>query len=276
VRKENRLKFQIKAPWSADVKFECGLSAQVAGLSYGLQLGFAIKKAIAEGVNLSGSDLSDSDLSGSDLRGSNLRDSNLRGSNLSDSDLSGSDLSGSNLRGSNLSGSDLSGSNLSGSNLSGSNLSGSDLSDSNLSGSDLRGSDLSDSNLSGSDLRGSNLSGSNLRGSNLRPIRDDLWAVLSAAPLEVDGLRAALAGGRIDGSTYNGDCACLVGTIAKVRGVDFNTLPGLAPDSSRPSERFFLGINKGDTPETNEVSKIALAWCDEWVGNMRAAFGPKS
>ncbi len=224
------MKFQIKKRWSADVVFECELDAEIAGLSYGLQLGFVIKKALAEGVSLRDSDLRGSDLRGSDLSGSNLRDSDLRGSNLRGSDLSGSDL---------------------------------------------RGSDLSGSNLRDSDLRGSDLRGSNLSDSNLTPIRDDLWAVLSAAPLEVDGLRKALAEGRVDGSTYSGECACLVGTIAKVRGVNFEALGILKPNSNRLIEQFFMGINKGDTPETNEVSRIALGWCDEWVNNMRAAFGPQ-
>ena len=163
------------------------------------------------------------------------------------------------------SGSDLRGSDLRGSDLSGSNLSGSNLSESNLRGSDLRGS-----NLSGSDLSGSNLSES-----NLTPIRDDLWAVLSAVPNEADGLLAALIAGRIDGSTYEGKCACLVGTIASLRKENYQKLDGLKPNSSRPIERFFLSINLGDTPTTNQFSKIAAEWIGEWLVNMRSAFGVK-
>ncbi len=167
-----------------------------------------------------------------------------------------------------------SGSNLSYSNLRDSNLRDSDLSGSNLSYSDLRDSDLRDSDLSGSNLRDSNLSGSNLRDSNLRPIRDDLWAVLSSAPAEVSGLRAAIAEGRINGSTYEGTCACLVGTLANVRHCKYDAMPSLAPNSSRPIERFFLSIRKGDTPETSQFSKLVLEWVDEWMATMRAAFAP--
>ena len=170
--------------------------------------------------------------------------------------------------------------------LSGSNLRGSDLSGSNLRGSNLRGSDLRDSNLRGSNLSGCDLSGSDLRGCDLSAaknltaeqlvqIRDDLWAVLSAAPREVDGLRKALAEGRVDGSTYSGECACLVGTIANVRGCSEFDLGILKPNASRPIECWFMGINKGDTPDTNVCAKWALAWCDEWLTNMRAAFGAK-
>ncbi len=133
------------------------------------------------------------------------------------------------------------------------------------------GADLSGADLRGADLRGSDLSGANLRGANLRPIRDDLWAVLSSVPAEVPALRAAIMDGRVDGSTYNGTCACLVGTIANARGCDYNEIPGLSPNSSRPIERFFLAISPGNTPENHEPSRLALTWVDEWLTNIRAA-----
>jgi hypothetical protein len=185
-------------------------------------------------ADLRGADLRDADLRGADLRGANLRDADLRGADLRDADLRGADLRGANLR----------------------------------------GADLRDADLCGADLRDANLRGAkNLPESYLRMCRDDLWAVLSAAPLEVDGLRLALADGRVDGSTYTGECACLVGTIAKVRGKEYDDLGILRPDPSRPIERFFTAISRGDTPATNEWSKHALSWCDEWLSRMREAFG---
>jgi Pentapeptide repeats (8 copies) len=126
--------------------------------------------------------------------------------------------------------------------------------------------------LSGADLRGANLRGANLSDANLRPIRDDLWAVLSASPREVEFLRDALIAGKVDGSTYDGECACLIGTIAHGAGLPYNSLPVLKPNSYRPIERFFTGINKGDTPETSQVSKLALEWTDQWLANVRSAF----
>ena len=113
-----------------------------------------------------------------------------------------------------------------------------------------------------------------LRDADLRHIRDDFWAVLSAAPGEVDGLRRAIIDGLIDGSTYTGECACLVGTIQKLRKCEHGSIAFLRPDSSRPIERFFMGIKRGDTPETNPISKLAMEWADIWLANMRAAFGP--
>jgi len=123
------------------------------------------------------------------------------------------------------------------------------------------------------DLRGAKLRWTDLSGADLTPIRDDIWAVLSSAPAEVPGLIAALKEGRVDGSTYTGECACLVGTLAHARHTDERGIPGLSPNSSRPAERFFMGIHKGATPETNQLSALALQWCEEWYGRMQAAFG---
>ena len=284
------MKQKIVSRWdSSKVLFECEVPDDVPS---GLAMRHALEKAVASGSNLSGSNLS-----GSDLRDSNLSCSNLRGSNLSDSNLSGSDLSRSNLSGSNLSCSNLSDSNLSGSDLSRSDLSGSDLSrsdlsrsdlsrsdlrdsdlsrsnlsGSNLSRSNLRGSNLScsnlrDSHLSGSNLRGSNLSGSDLSRSDLRDIKTDFFEVLLRASTEVAGLRVALVSGKVDGSTYEGECACLVGSIANVRQANYRDLPNeLKPNAGRPAERWFLGIKKGDTPETNQISRITVEWLDYFVG----------
>ncbi len=153
-----------------------------------------------------------------------------------------------------------------------------DLRGADLRGADLRGADLLGANLRGADLRGANLRGANLRGADLRganltPIRDDVWAVLSSAPHEVEGLRLALIDGRVDGSTYTGPCSCLVGTIAKVRGCEYEDLGLLKPNSNRPAERFFMAIHEGDTPETNQASKLVLEWVDTWLAGVRSAFG---
>lgn len=99
---------------------------------------------------------------------------------------------------------------------------------------------------------------------DLTPIRNDIWCVLSTAPNEVFGLIDALKNGRVDGSTYSGECACLIGTIANVRHCDVNLL---RQDSSRPAERFFMGIKENDTPENNQISDLAVKWCEEWIFN---------
>jgi hypothetical protein len=164
------------------------------------------------------------------------------------------------------------GADLSGADLRDANLSGADLSDANLSGADLSDANLSGADLSGADLSGADLRDADLRDANLTPIRDDIWAVLSAAPAEVPALIEAIKAGRVDGSTYTGECACLVGTIANARKTDVESLGPLQINSSRPAERFFLGIRKGDTPETNQFSKLTLEWSQEWLSAMQKAF----
>ena len=175
---------------------------------------------------------------------------------------------GADLRYTNLSSADLRYANLSYADLRYANLSYT-----NLSYADLSYADLSYTNLSSADLRYANLSYADLTKEQLVWFRDDIWAVLSSSPAEVLELREALMSGKVDGSTYEGDCCCLVGTLANARHCEYDQIPGLAPNSSRPAEQWFYGIKKGDTPETHRASKLALEWVDQWMGNMRAAFG---
>ncbi|WP_186194441.1 pentapeptide repeat-containing protein [Burkholderia gladioli] len=177
------------------------------------------------------------------------------------------------LRDADLRGADLCGANLSDANLRGADLRGADLRGADLSDADLRGADLSDADLRGADLCGANLSDADLSDAYLLPIKADFIEVISQAPREVPALIDALKAGRVDGSTYSGECACLVGTIANARGVDVDSSEfGIPKDSSRPVERFFMSIRKGDTPETNGASKLALEWAETWLDTQRKAF----
>ena len=175
--------------------------------------------------------------------------------------------------GANLSGADLRGANLSDANLSGANLSGANLRDANLSGANasvanLRVANLSDANLTRANLSGANLSGADLRGANLRDaylsgVRESVWETLDEAPHEVPALLAALHEGRVDGSQYNGECSCLVGTLqsAVPIGCDLS----IKQDSQRPSERWFMGIAQGHTPASNPFAEHAMRWVLEWA-----------
>jgi len=203
---------------------------------------------------------------------SSLMDAVLKAKEVS-ANLSGADLRGANLRGADLSGANLSAANLSGANLRGANLSGADLRGANLSDANLSGANLSDANLSGANLSGANLSDANLSDANLSHIKADVFDVMLRAPHEVNGVIAALKSGRVDGSVYEGECACLVGTIAKLRGVEISKLGSLEPDSYRPAERWFLGIRKGDTPENSQIAKITLEWIEEFQGLIEIARG---
>jgi hypothetical protein len=177
--------------------------------------------------------------------------------------LSWADLSGANLIRANLSGANLSGANLIRANLSEADLIRANLSEANLSEADLIRANLSGANLSGANLSGANLIRADQR--SLRHIKHDIWGVLLHARTEVPALRQAVLEGRIDGSVYEGECACLCGTIANARKCTVNEIPGVQPDSASLAERFFMAIKKGDTPENNPASKLVLEWIDEFI-----------
>jgi hypothetical protein len=131
-----------------------------------------------------------------------------------------------------------------------------------LAGAYLAGAKLTGADLTRAYLADADLADADLMGAYLQEIRADVELVLSGAAAEAPALLAALREGRIDGSCYEGECSCLVGTIATARGVDYLTL---APDSNRPAERWFLAIQRGDTPNTSQVSAITETWIQDWI-----------
>jgi hypothetical protein len=145
-------------------------------------------------------------------------------------------------------------------------LSGADLSGADLRRAVLRRADLSGADLSGADLRRADLSGADLSGADLSDIKNDFIVAILRLPDEIVFLRNALLDGRIDGSTYEGECACLAGTMAKACNLDWSQFKEKAPmpvAAHSLRERWFLGIRPGDTPENNPIAKITLEWIDE-------------
>ena len=126
---------------------------------------------------------------------------------------------------------------------------------------------LSGANLSGADLTEANLSEANLTRANLTEIKQDFQETIAKMPHEIPFLRQALVEGMIDGSSYEGECACLAGTLCHAVGKEFEKFRAqdcpIVIDSNSPRERWFLAILPGDTPENNQVAKITLAWIDE-------------
>jgi hypothetical protein len=154
---------------------------------------------------------------------------------------------------------------LSGIDLNGASLNGASLNRASLNGASLNGASLDDASLNRASLNGASLNGASLNGASLNGIRDDLWSRLALAPAEVLGLLVSLRLGRINGSTYEGECACFVGTIANVCGKRYNALADLRPDAGSPTERWFMGLRPGDTPERSSIAKITEAWIVEWL-----------
>jgi hypothetical protein len=175
-------------------------------------------------------------------------------------------------RGADLGGANLRDADLGGANLGGANLGGADLGDADLGGANLGGADLCDADLGGANLGGANLGG----------IKADFLSEVLRLPDELEALRDALTAGKIDGSTYSGECACLAGTLAKAHGEeDYDgehlTLGSVVfhADVYSPREQWFLSIKEGDTPENSQVSAIALEWTNEAIAmrdNIRGVF----
>jgi hypothetical protein len=141
-----------------------------------------------------------------------------------------------------------------------------DLRDANLQGADLRDADLRDANLQGANLWGVDLRGVDLRSAKNDDIKKDFFERLILAKAEVPGLYDAIMNGKIDGSAYEGECACFCGTVANVRKEKYKELTcGLKPDSNSPTELWFLAINKGDTPQSNQISDITREWIEEFA-----------
>jgi hypothetical protein len=208
----------------------------------------ALEHAVNQGANLAGAYLA-----GAILAGVNLADADLTGARLSGADLTGADLTGARLAGADLTGA---------------RLAGASLTDADFTGALLSGADLAYTRLAGAILTYARLSGADLAGADLADIRVDLETVLAASPNEVPALLAALTAGNVNGSVYDGPCACLVGTLANARGCRHDAIPGLKPDSTRPAERWFLAIQKGHTPATNPVSALTAEWVRDWLARL--------
>ncbi len=255
------IKQEIRNRWTNKVQFTADITC-APDATIGVRIGLAVQWARKNGANLRYADLS----------GANLRYADLSGADLSGADLRGADLSGANLSGANLSDANLRGADLSYADLSGADLRGANLRDADLRGADLSGANLRYANLRGANLRDANLRGADLSGANLRSFKADFWAILTTARKEIPGLITAMREGRVDGSTYSGECACLVGTIANVRHVSADTLER---DSSRPAEQWFLMIKKGDKPGDDSGGGFALQQALEWAEEYCALSGVK-
>jgi len=189
----------------------------------------------------------------------------------SSADLSSANLLSADLRYADLRYADLSSANLRYANLLSADLRYTDLRSADLRSADLRYADLSSADLRYADLSSADLSSADLRYADLEPIKNDFFAVLLRAIPEIKFLRENIIDGKIDGSAYDGECACLSGTL--LNGAKIHNGPQekaitdkilSCRNSSRPIEMLFLNIEKGDTPETNQVSKIVLEWLDEF------------
>jgi len=85
---------------------------------------------------------------------------------------------------------------------------------------------------------------------------------------ELPQLREKLMKGKINGSQYNGSCACLIGSLANIKDIKpkafcKSLLPYYDMGLHNPGEQWFYQIHSGDTPKNNFFAKHAVKLIDE-------------
>jgi hypothetical protein len=66
---------------------------------------------------------------------------------------------------------------------------------------------------------------------------------------------------------YEGECCCLLGTLANARGDDVDDIEydGVEPSELNYAETWFFDIHIGDTPESSPTCALAAAWVEEFI-----------
>ena len=236
-----------------------------------------VEAAVAEKIDLRSANLRSANLGYANLRSANLGSANLRSANLGYANLGSANLGSANLRSANLGYANLGSADLGYANLRSANLGYANLRSANLGYADLGSANLGSANLRSAnlgyaDLRSADLEGCEIDNANLNHFRQDLIAEVLRMPDELDALRDTINAGKIDGSTYSGECSCLAGTLATARGIENYGGGEIAcngfkftADSYSPREQWFSMIRPGHKPETHVASRLALEWVDEAI-----------
>ena len=239
------MKFEIKNRLTGAVKFTAEIECEEVA-STSVKLGLAARLAVKAGAYLARADLARADLAGAYLARANLAGAYLAGAYLARADMARADLARANLAGAYLARADLADAYLARAYLAGAYLAGADLARANLARADLAGA-------------------KGLSDDQLRPFRADLWMTLTMLRAEVPALVMALREGRVDGSQYEGACACLVGTLANAGSYTYRDVEH---NANNPAERWFAMIRKGDKPGDETAGGFAaskaLQWTLEW------------
>ena len=182
------------------------------------------------------------------------------------------------LQGAYLQGAYLQGAYLRGADLRGAYLRGADLQGAYLQGAYLRGADLQGAYLQGADLQGAYLRGADLRGADEKTLPQDYINQCSRDMLfifehlkhELPYLRNKLVQGKVNGSQYEGECACLIGSLGKGNKecVDkvAKAIPYYEMGLQNMGEQWFLNIKEGDTEKDSFFVRHALKLIDSVLG----------
>jgi hypothetical protein len=201
--------------------------------------------------------------------GSLIKDANLSGLDLSNIDFSNSKFDNSKFDNSKFYNSQFDNSKFYNSKFDNSQFYNSQFYNSQFDNSQFYNSQFDNSQFYNSQFDSASIN--NLKASGaLEPVRFDFFGRLLVLKNEVAFLKQALIEGRVDGSTYTKECSCFMGTAARAKKCSHTELPGIKPDASSDTERWFMGISKGDTPENSEIVKLTLEWIEEFEFYLKA------
>ena len=99
----------------------------------------------------------------------------------------------------------------------------------------------------------------------------DMIYVMQACIQEVPYLRQSILEGRINGTQYNWECCCLIGSLSASKKISTDDLCSVIPYYDKWLhnywEQWFYQIREGDTPENSYFSQKALEACDLVLSN---------
>ena len=130
------------------------------------------------------------------------------------------------------------------------------------SSANLRSANLCSADLRSADLRSADLKDIiNLPQSYINQCSRDILFIFRSLKKELPFLKEKLLAGEIDGTQYEGKCACLIGTLAKANG-EINkvcqTITFYDKGLHNFGEQWFYQIKKYDTPDNNFFAKHVL------------------
>jgi hypothetical protein len=205
-------------------------------------------------------------VSDANMRGANMRGANMRGANMRDANMRGADMRGANMRDADMRGADMRGADMRGADMRDADMRGADMRDADMRGADMRDADMRGADMRGADMRDIKINNITDLDDYLNQCSRDMLFIFEHLRNELPGLRKALVEGKIDGTQYEGDCACLIGTLGNLDGGVDNVceaIPYYEKGLNNYGEQWFWQIHEGDTPENNLFAAHALKLVDQ-------------
>ena len=229
-------------------------------------------------INFNNSKFNQSEFNGSEFNQSEFNQSEFNRSEFNGSEFNQSEFNRSKFNDSNFNQSEFNGSEFNGSEFNRSKFNQSKFNQSEFNQSEFNRSEFNRSKFNQSKFNQSNFNQSEFNDSELDDItfnslknlittertKIDFFGRMLILKNEVKYLKEKLISGEIDGTSYDGYCACFIGTCANNKKIKYNEITGIKLDAYSPTEIWFFQIKKGDNPENSKFAKLTLDWIEEF------------